>query len=63
VARSNVKFALITGSGDFRRGNILDIYNNGFKQEGFRAKLFDVAGMGHEDCNAHTLEEALDFLK
>jgi hypothetical protein len=61
-ARS-VRFALITGTGDFRRREILDIYNGGFKKEGFHAKLFDVNGMGHETANANTLLWALYFLE
>jgi hypothetical protein len=43
-----VRFVLITGSNDFRRGNILDIYHGGFSREQFQAKLFDVPGMGHD---------------
>jgi hypothetical protein len=62
-ARDSVKFALITGSGDFRRGNILDIYYGGYLAERFRCKLFDVSGMGHQNCDSKTLEESLDFLK
>ena len=58
----HLRFALITGTNDFRRGNILDIYNGGFAKEGFQAKLFDVPGMGHEICPAETLSAALDFL-
>lgn len=58
----HVRFALITGTNDFRRGNILDVYNGGFAKEGFQAKLFDVPGMGHEICSADTLSAALDFL-
>jgi len=42
----HVRFVLITGSQDFRRGNIVDILNGGFAQDGFQAKLFDVAGNG-----------------
>lgn len=57
-----VRFALITGTSDFRHGNILDIYEGGFVKEGFNAKLFDVPGMGHEICPAATLSAALDFL-
>lgn len=63
AARSAVKFCLITGADDFRRGNILDIYNNGFIADGFRAKLIDVPGMGHQDCRGQELEQALDFLQ
>jgi hypothetical protein len=63
AARRAVKFCLITGSGDFRHGNVLDIYNGGFIADGFRAKLIDVPGMGHQDCSGQVLEQALDYLK
>jgi hypothetical protein len=61
-ARSGTRFCLITGTGDFRRDNVIDIYNNGFARDGFRARLFDVPGMGHQDCDAATLEQALRYL-
>jgi hypothetical protein len=57
-----VRFVLITGTDDFRRGNVLDIYNGGFARERFQAKLFDVRGMGHDTCDGATLAAALDFL-
>lgn len=59
----HVKFALVTGSNDFRHGNVLDIFHGGFEQDGFQAKLFDVPGMGHDTCNAETLIRILDFLE
>ncbi len=62
-ARNSCKFVLITGTNDFRRGNILDIYNNGFVPDRFKCKLIDVQGMGHEDCDGNTLEAALDYLR
>jgi hypothetical protein len=62
-AKASTKFCLITGAGDFRRGNILDIYNDGFAREGFKARLFDVPTLGHQDCDAATLSRALDFLE
>ncbi len=58
-----VRFVLITGSEDFRRGNILDIFNGGFTKAGFQAKLFDVRGMSHDTADAVTLNAALDFLE
>ena len=57
-----VRFALITGPGDLRHGNILDLYNGGFAAEGYTAKLFDVAGMAHSPASAATLDAALDFV-
>jgi hypothetical protein len=58
-----VRFALITGTEDFRRGNILDIYNGGFAKAGFQARLFDVPGMGHDTADATTLNAVLGFLE
>jgi|SRR5579859_5877373 len=58
-----VRFALITGSRDFRHGNILDIFNGGFAAEGFKAKLFDVPGMPHDTADAQTLSAAIDFIE
>lgn len=61
-ARQYVRFALITGPGDFRYGYIKDICESGYIKDGFHAKLFDVPTMKHEDCDGDTLEKALDFL-
>jgi hypothetical protein len=58
-----VRFALITGSQDFRRGNILDIFNGGFSPDGFKARLFDVPGMPHDTADGQTLSAALDFIE
>lgn len=63
VAAKQVRFALVTGSGDFRRGNILDIFHGGFERDGFQAKLFDVPGMGHDICDGETFIRVLDFLE
>lgn len=63
AAKSRVRFVLITGSNDFRRGNVADIYYYGFKQQGFAAKMIDVPGMGHQDCSAATLDQALTFIE
>lgn len=61
-ARS-VRFVLITGTNDFRRGNILDIFHGGFERDGFKAKLLDVPGMSHDICDGETLARAIDFLE
>lgn len=64
IARAKqVRFVLITGTNDFRRGNILDIYNGGFAKQHFAAKLIDVPGMDHTICDAATLSAALDFIE
>lgn len=63
IARARqVRFVLITGTNDFRHGNVLDIYNGGFVREKFQVKLFDVPGMGHDTCDGATLAAALEFL-
>jgi hypothetical protein len=62
-AKSAVRFALITAPDDFRRGDVLDIYNDGFARDGFQARLFDIPGIGHQDCNAETLDKVLDYLE
>ncbi len=58
-----VRFVLVTGTNDFRRGNILDIFNGGFAKEGFKAKLFDVPGMQHTTSSGEILSAALDFIE
>jgi hypothetical protein len=58
-----VRFVLITGTNDFRRGNILDVFHGGFERDGFQARLFDVPGMSHDICDGETLARALDFLE
>lgn len=62
-AKDRVRFALVTGVADFRHGNMLDLYNGGFKAEGFKSKLFDVPGMGHDHCSADTLDKVLSYLE
>ncbi len=62
-AREKVRFVIATGPGDFRHANLLDIFEGGFKKEGFKAMLFDVPGMKHEICNGTTLLQALDFIE
>jgi hypothetical protein len=64
IARARrVRFVLITGTNDFRRGNILDVFNGGFAREGFQAKLLDVPGMEHDICSGEILSAALDFIE
>ena len=53
----------MTGSKDFRHGNILDIYNGGFRPDGFQARLLDIDGMPHALCPASVLNESLDFIE
>lgn len=61
-ARENVRFALITGSRDFRHGNILDLYEGGYADDGFAVKLFDVPDMSHAYCNSETFARAIAFV-
>jgi hypothetical protein len=63
TAKSKVHFVLITGPNDFRHGNILDIYNGGFKPQGYHCLLLDVPGMGHQDASGESLEKALDYIE
>jgi hypothetical protein len=61
--KDSVRFVLVTGAQDFRRGNIIDFYRGGFAADGLHAKLIDVPNMGHSDCSAAVLEQALDFIE
>ncbi len=63
AVRRKTRFALVTGSGDPQRGNVLDVYRRGYRAQGFHARLFDVEGMGHEICGAPTLAQAIDYLE
>lgn len=63
AAKRRVRFVLITGSKDFRYGNILDIYEGGLQKDGYCAKLLDVPGMEHALCPAGPLREGLEFLE
>jgi predicted esterase len=63
IGARRVRFVLITGSNDFRHGNMLDIFHGGFEADGFRARLFDVPGMSHDICDRETFARALDFLE
>ena len=62
ATKQRVRFVLVTGPGDFRHGNILDIYNGGFVKDGYDVKLIDVPGMGHSICTPGVLDEGLTFL-
>ena len=61
-AKKNVAFVLITGPKDFRYGNMLDIYNGGFLPQKYRAKFFDVPGMGHQLAPGQVIDRAVDWL-
>ncbi len=62
-ARQKLRIALITGEKDWRRGNILDIYNGAYVKDGFDVKLWDVPGMGHEICGPEILGQAIDYIE
>lgn len=57
--KRRVKFALVTGSEDFRYGNILDIYRGGFLQDRYKVRLFDVPGMEHTLCPGTVLDDGI----
>lgn len=61
-ARQRVKFVLVTGSKDFRYGNIMDIYTGGFQKDGYTVKLIDVPEMDHTICSPRALSDAISFL-
>ena len=63
AARAHVRFAIVTGPKDFRYGNLLDIFEGGYRPDGYTARLFDVPGMGHALCTGKALDEALAFLE
>ncbi len=60
---NNVSYCIITGPKDFRYGNLLDIYNGGFKKDDHDVKLIVVKGMGHSLCSGKILDEALSFVE
>ena len=62
-AKPSTRFVFITGAKDFRYADIQNIYEGGFSKSGFKAKLIDVPGMGHDDCGAKALVQALDFIE
>lgn len=62
-ARRRVGFALITGPGDFRYGNILDIYNGGYVPGKFRVKFLSVRGMGHVIAGGAVIDAALAWVE
>lgn len=63
VVKKNVRFALITGTKDFRYGHVLDIFNGGYQPSGYQAKFFDVPDMGHSLCSGPILKDALDYIE
>lgn len=62
-AKAHEKFVFITGPQDYCQADVIDVYKRGYAAQGFQCKLLDVPGMGHQDCDASTLQRALDFLK
>lgn len=62
AVKKKVKFALITGPKDFRYGNVLDIYEGGYRPAGYQARLFDIPDQGHKNSSGEVLGQALDFL-
>jgi dienelactone hydrolase len=59
AAREKVHFTIVTGPGDFRRGHLRDIYDGGFKADGFSATLLDLPEMKHELCPPAVLDRVL----
>lgn len=59
--KSQVGFALVTGPKDFNHESIVAIHEQ-LSADGYRVKLFDVAGMAHQLPRGATLGAALDWL-
>jgi hypothetical protein len=61
LARSNVRFVLITGDKDF---NFADCHNihNAMETEHFQSLLIEQPGMGHQVGSNESLEKALQFI-
>lgn len=60
-AKPLVKFAFITGTRDFRYGNIFDM-TQAFVKDGYQVKLIEVPNMAHAMPPPKTLEEAIKYL-
>jgi len=60
---ARLKFALVTGPGDFRYKHMKDIYELGFVKEKVKSTFIDVPGMGHVICSAAEFEKALQFIE
>ncbi len=61
-AKQRVKFVLVTGSKDFRYGNIMDVYTGGFQKDAYAVMLIDVPGMDHTICSPKALRDGISFL-
>ena len=62
-AKKNVRFVFVSGPGDFRYPFIVDIFNGGYKAQGFETLMIDVPTMKHEPYSAESLTKALDFIE
>lgn len=62
-AKRKVRFAIVTGETDWRRGNIADVFHGGYEKQKFHARLWEVPGLGHAICSPDTLREAVEFLE
>jgi hypothetical protein len=63
LAKKNGRFVLLTGENDMNRTNTKDIFEKGFRREGFSHVLYlEVPGMKHAIPGATDLNMALEFL-
>lgn len=63
LAKTDGRFALVTGEKDFNLKNTSAVFEGGFKKEGFQAvKLFNIPGQAHQPPKAEWLQKALEFL-
>jgi hypothetical protein len=62
-ARQKSRFVLLTGSNDFNRESIQQIYEKGFVKDGFRhVEYVEVPGMGHGVPETQWLDRAIESL-
>ena len=63
AAKRRVRFALITGENDCRKGNVMDLFHVGFDKHGFEIKLFVAPRQGHEYRGARFFIKGLEFIE
>ncbi len=61
--KESTKFAIITGSKDFRYFYLKEIAESGFKKNGFKIKLFDIPSFEHRLCTGKELDMVYDYFK
>ena len=57
-----IRFVMISAYGDFREGDIFNIYHFGFERYGFISRVIDQPGGHSNSWNEHTFRDAISFL-